>query len=205
MIIFGVINGKGGVGKTTTSTNLAAAMSTGKKTIILDCDPQGSATDVWFEKRPEHFEYPKLVKIEASDLPHVITQCYEQGYDYVFIDSAGRDAPSNKLIADMSDSIIMPVRPSAYDIEALDNTITGITKDRRKVKIVVNQGFAQGQRNERARQLFSGLEGVSVSPVCLVIRALYLDSAEEGMGVTEMEPNSKAAIEVNQLKEWLLT
>jgi len=52
MKIISLMNEKGGTGKTTLATNLATALHReGKKVILVDADPQGSARD-WREASP---------------------------------------------------------------------------------------------------------------------------------------------------------
>ena len=62
MSVLAVYNIKGGVGKTATSVNLAYLAATEGKTLLLDMDPQGSASFYFRIRSPEKFGTKKLLK-----------------------------------------------------------------------------------------------------------------------------------------------
>ena len=66
--IIAVVNQKGGVGKTTTTVNLAAAVGTaGKRALLVDIDPQGNATSgVGIDKRTVKLSTYELLLGQAS-------------------------------------------------------------------------------------------------------------------------------------------
>ena len=74
MRIIAVSNQKGGVGKTTTATNLAYGLQLrGKKVLLIDSDPQGNSTDTWRAKNTDG--YPTLSDLLFSDEP--VEECIQ--------------------------------------------------------------------------------------------------------------------------------
>ena len=110
-----VASSKGGVGKTTVATQLAAqAAIDGLNTVLVDADPQGSATR-WAERRSE---------LESAVLPIDGTRA---GWRKRIPEDAQRviiDAPAGAMggdlqpFLDIADAVVVPVPPSALDIEA---------------------------------------------------------------------------------------
>ena len=82
--ILAVINQKGGVGKTTSVINLAAALSIlGHKNLIIDLDPQGNATTGVGMSNSENRKNIYNLLIKKEKMADVITQTQIEGLDII--------------------------------------------------------------------------------------------------------------------------
>jgi chromosome partitioning protein len=109
-----VASGKGGCGKTTVATNLAAYWSQRKRnTVMIDADPQGSALR-WCEKRPDTVPGVLGTIGRRNALERV-----PEGSDRVVIDSAaGSSVDDLAHWLDQVDAVVVPILPSGIDLEA---------------------------------------------------------------------------------------
>ncbi|MBW8852321.1 MAG: ParA family protein [Xanthomonadales bacterium] len=120
-----VASSKGGVGKTTIATHLAAhAALDGHRTVLVDADPQHSSTR-WAERRAE---------LESAVLPLDGTKKswarhLPEDTQRVVIDApAGATADSLEGFLEEAEALVVPVLPSTLDIDATVGFLNGIAK-----------------------------------------------------------------------------
>ena len=152
-----VASSKGGAGKTTLATNLAAYFALeGKRTVLVDADPQRSSTR-WAERRAE---------LETAVLP--IDGTSKRAWRAWLPDDAERvviDAPAGSMADDLEhflehvDAIVVPVLPSALDIEATVgflNTVAKVKRVRKQklpVGLVLNRAKPWTNASQQALEM----------------------------------------------------
>ena len=196
-----LLSQKGGAGKSTIATHLAiCAMRAGKAVAIFDIDPQGSALS-WASRRKSQ-DLP-VVKATPVQLPGLLKNAEKQNADLIIIDTAGRSDIAAAHVIQAADLVLIPCRPSAADLDAIQDTIRLVTNaNSKRAAVVLNQIPTCGSMGQEARTVIT--ERMTVAPVGLYLRSAYSRAWNDGRSVEEYEPNGKAASEIKALYKWIL-
>ena len=113
-MIIGIGGEKGGCGKTTAATNIAAYLAyKGKDVGILDADPKPAASN-WVARRKEQ-DLPAIAcKRAIGDIDAVIKAMGKE-HEFTIIDCGGMDSSEMRYAIAYSDIFIAPFMPSVYD------------------------------------------------------------------------------------------
>lgn len=181
-----VTNAKGGSGKSTIATNLAAYYaSEGFETALADFDPQESALG-WLETRP------------SSHAPIIGIRGYETGLrklprntEYLIIDAPARSygRELNELVK-RAETVIVPILPSPIDIDASSKFIDELMHvhkiaDRKaKIAVVANRVRENTLIFEQLDEYLSKLR----APYITAIREAqnYIRAYQRGLGIHEL-------------------
>jgi chromosome partitioning protein len=197
--LFSFVTQKGGSGKTTLTLCCAvAAQEAGHQALIIDLDPQGTASS-WYQDREA--EIPRLVHIQSTQLLNALTAAQSNGFDVILIDTPGREEPSVAAAIRVCDMALIPCRPTSADMKATPQTVHTIQRLEKTAAFVLTQTPPRGTRIREAQKGLSVLG--MVAPVTIVLRTAYQDALAAGLGVTEYEPDGKAAAEIRALWAWI--
>ena len=207
-----ILNPKGGCGKSTLATNLAACYAQeGPTPAIMDHDPQGS-TIGWLERRSG--DLPHIHGIAAYKKSMQATRSWQlrvpNETTNLLIDSpASINHDDLRELTRDSTSILVPVLPSAMDIHAASRCIADLLLvakvDRRDRKLAVVANRTRKNTKSFAK-LMRFLDSLGI-PIIAVLRDSqnFVHAAEQGMGLCEMPPSRVRSDveEIRKIKLWL--
>jgi chromosome partitioning protein len=194
-----VISQKGGTGKSTIAIHLAvAAHLAGHRCAVVDLDPQATARK-WGDKREA--DGPEVIGDHAERLPQLVDAARDNGAGLLVIDTAPNADRASLAAARAADLILIPCRPAAFDLEAIEATLDLATIAKKSAWVVLSSAPVRSPVVEEARQ---GLQsnGTKVAPQIIHQRVAYSYAVIDGRSASEYEPDGKAAEEIGSLFRW---
>jgi chromosome partitioning protein len=199
-----VVNPKGGSGKTTVATNLAAGLAQDDERVLLwDIDRQKSSL-TWLSIRPQHL--PRVARLDGAEAAGED----DQDRSWVVVDTpAGLHGKNLEHSLRLVEKVLIPVAPSMFDMAATRDFLDGLLKEKlvrkRRLEVAVI-GVRVDPRTRAAGTLEVFLKQYEL-PILGYLRdtVLYANVAFSGQSVFDL-PRYLAERDVEQwqpILEWV--
>ena len=206
--IVGVIQVKGGVGRSTVATNLAGELAKIGKTVLIDGDmPQGTSAS-WYAIREQIGKAggtdDNLLADTAVDHRELIAKVekHAKTADYIVLDGPPRIAEMTRAIMVLADLCLVPVGASVAEIWATADVLA-IIEQAKKVRAIDARMIWTRHRSftnlakELTEQATTEL-GLPILKTSLALRVAYPEALGAGLTVAEL-PDQNARIELRFL------
>jgi len=197
-----IVSQKGGAGKTTLAVNLATEAARSSVALIVDTDPQATASR-WGQWRGGGD--PEVVDCGAPTLlAGKLAKAADLGAEVAVIDTPPHADAMARQAAQLADLLLIPCRPRAFDLAAFEATAELVRSSRKPAFVVFNAGPPRAPHIYRdAANLIGGEFGLEIAPVILPERAAFHHSVAAGRTAPEHELQGKAAGEIRELWAWI--
>lgn len=207
-MIIGILNQKGGVGKTTLSISVAHELARQNKLediLLVDADPQQSTLS-WSGIRESKLPFAVIGMAKKSlhrDLPAI-----GKNYKHIIIDGPPRVTELARSCIMTSDIVIIPCTPSPYDIWASEETVrlikeASVYKGNLKYCFAINRKIVNTAIGRDVVEVLNKME-VKVLDSHICQRVIFAEAAASGNTIFDLDPESKASEEIQKMVNELL-
>lgn len=198
-MILSFINQKGGVGKSTLSINVAAALARSSRVLLIDADEQGSAS-AWASIREET---PFQVVGMARDNMARDALQLAADYAHTVIDGPPRARRIARGVIIASNVVLIPIEPSGLSTWAAVETV-GQVQEAQTIKPTLKCGFVVSRKIGQTvigREIrdMAAEQGFLILRSEILQRVPFAESLTLGRTIFEYAPNSPAAREIESL------
>lgn len=194
-MIIAIANSKGGVGKSTLATHLAAWLSKqGHRVTLADCDSQQSSSQ-WIREAA-----PEVRTLCLSDPDAIITEIPQlaKNTDYLIADGPGSLSETSRALLLMSDMAIVPCKASMLEVRALD-VATKVLRQAQEIRMgppeatIVLSMVGKNYRLTQDMREAAKLLGLPITSTFMTLRQTYADAPGQASLVWDMGTRAKAA------------
>jgi chromosome partitioning protein len=182
--IVGIIQNKGGAGRSTFATNLAAHYSLHHTTTLIDCDlPQGTSSS-WFALRQAASLSNNLLLAKANNHVELIQKAKEHALisKYLIIDGPPRLAQMTRAIMILSNLCLIPLGASAAEIWSTTDLLQTLAEARNhKADVDARIVWTRFRAQTREAQMLKDAVQSGLHPDALEVRLGYRVAFSEAL------------------------